>query len=237
MSVLANDNVSFGEAAKILLTDAALSAEILRLANSPLGGRFGSSTILHALSLLGIPRVSALVGTLGMSAFLKRAGSSPLVRCLWRHNLASALAAKELAPECDLDPDKAYLAALLHDVGRLVLLMNNQADYQKLIAQKEHGCEAEFLQFGIDHCQAGAWLIREWHLPEIYAQAAEHHHDQSGIADPLIALTRSACRIAGRMGFWFSVEEPEEEGIVLRDEGYFRVASTINALECDFGFF
>src|SRR5712692_9054075 len=108
ITLLGSESFSFKEVADTLKTDAALSGEVLRLANSALvGARHAVSTIPQALPLLGAKRLTGLLLTLGVSEFLKRAGPSDSIHRSWHHNLASALAARELAQFFNRDPDEA----------------------------------------------------------------------------------------------------------------------------------
>ncbi len=131
IALLARRDTAFGEVARLLSSDAALSAEVLRMANSPFGGRYGTNSILQALSLIGVTRVSSLVVTLSVSRLLQRAARSPMLRRCWQHNLASALIAREFACEFSLDGEQAYMSGLLHDVGRLAPVSYTHLDVYK----------------------------------------------------------------------------------------------------------
>lgn len=169
VALLSDDSVSFREVADTLSTDAALSAEVLRLANSPLfGPRYGVNNVLHALAVLGARRVTSLVLTLGMSKFLKRPGLKDAMRRPWRHNLACALAAREFAHSFGRDANEAYNAGLFHDIGRLAFLSVDPLFYRAFSGSNETLREAESAHFGVDHCDAGAWVIEQWKLPRAF---------------------------------------------------------------------
>jgi putative nucleotidyltransferase with HDIG domain len=235
MALLSNEEVPFGEVAKVISTDAALSAEVLRLANSPLGGRYGANSILSALSLLGLARVGNLVLTLSMSKFLRRAGKSDVVRRCWRHNLACGLAAKEFAKTFDVDGDQAYTGGILHDIGRLALLASNPGQYESLTLTS--GCvrEQERRAFGIDHCEAGAWLIEQWLLPSIYLEVVRCHHEPLADARPLTNQVHVGCTVADQIGFSVSGVVPDDLEPVVTDDLSISIATTINAIECEYG--
>jgi putative nucleotidyltransferase with HDIG domain len=235
MSLLSDDETSFAQVARVLSSDASLSAQVLRLANSPLGGRYGATTILQALSLLGVARVSALVLTLGVSKFLKRAGKSDLVRRCWRHNLACALAAKDFAKTFEVDTDLAYTAGLLHDIGRLALLASNPGEYEKMTVGEAGLRQAEQEHFGIDHCRAGGWLIREWKLPQVYAEVAECHHEPLGDSSHLTNLVHVGCAVADQIGFSVLSQGSPEGELVVTEDLSASIATTINAFECEYG--
>jgi putative nucleotidyltransferase with HDIG domain len=238
MRLLGNEDVSFSEIASLIKTDAALSGEVIRLANSPLvSARHGASTVLQALTLLGIARINGLILTLGMSSFLRKAGKSETVRRCWRHNLACAFAAKEFARTFDIGPDMAYTAGLLHDLGRLALLVTHPAEYEDLIRTGGDLLVMERERFGIDHCQAGAWLMTEWKLPPEFVEAARNHHNPENDASSLTMLVHVGCSVAGQIGFGITGPEVPAPGAepLVSDELAYSIAAAINALECECG--
>jgi putative nucleotidyltransferase with HDIG domain len=108
-------------------------------------------------------------------------GFEPEIKSLFRHCLATALYAQEIARICRLSVEEAFLAGLLHDVGRPVLLQA-LADICKelriapnkpalLIAAAEH------------HAQVGSKLVARWSLAERLAATILHHHDGAGVAE------------------------------------------------------
>src|SRR3979411_2520743 len=100
--------------------DAAFTADVLRLANSPLVGMRGEiKSVMQAVMMLGLERIKALATTLSLRAFLTTAGSSAALLASWRHNLATAIVCERLARILVLDGDSCYTAGLVHDIGRL----------------------------------------------------------------------------------------------------------------------
>ncbi len=234
MSLLSRNDVSFREIAEIMKTDAALSAEVLCLANSAVGGsRYPVNSILEALAIVGTQRLAGLLMTLSLSKVLKRCGSSTTLRRSWRHSLACALAARELAPTFDCELEQAYLAGLFHDLGRLALLVLEPELYDRLIDQPNDLRELEKESFGLDHCRAGALLIEHWKLPTIFATVALNHHEPKLDADKLTRVVHGACTVASQLGF--SVR-PTNGAPDLTDKLAFTIAETINILECEYGF-
>lgn len=236
MALLQEDSVSFREVANTLNTDAALSAEVLRLANSPLlGPRYVVGNIVQAVSLMGMRRLTGLVMTLGMSRFLKHNRLQAPMRRSWRHNLACALAAKEFAHSFGRDENEAYNAGLLHDVGRLAFLVLEPALYSGPVRTDGDLQEIERGRFGVDHCEAGAWLLEQWRLPKAFAAVARHHHAPKPEGGALTMLVNAACVIANRLGFWVVPVETEEIELDLSDELGSAISEMINSLECEYG--
>ena len=174
--------------------DPALTARTLKLANSSFYGMsFKSKTLREAVSVLG----SRTVRRLATSAAMIDTFSSDIrcgfdVRSLWQHAIAVALCAGELARSSHVNQDMAYVAGLLHDVGRLVLATQRPADYARAMAYRaEHDCSvlhAERHQFGTDHASVGEALIQHWRLPEELRHAIANHHTVQESENQLLAL-------------------------------------------------
>ena len=208
MRVVSAEEASFQRLSALVRTDSAFSAEVLRIANSPLlGCRNRIDSIKHALTMLGLEKLKSLVMAVALRDFLSSALQVPALGRCWRHSLACACLCEELAGAAPkLNKDTAYTAGLLHDVGRLALLASYPAEYARMLDVSDEfgydllGCEQDL--FDIDHCVAGEWLVREWHFPqELQAVARRHHHAwESGPLD-LLGVVHFACRNADAMGY------------------------------------
>lgn len=168
-------------AAKITL-DQALTAKTLRLANSSFYGLQSKvTTIGQAVSVLGFHSIRTLVTACSVIASFSAHGSGTFdFKAFWRHSIASAVCARVIAPHLKVNPDSAFTAGLLHDLGTLVLATRFADDYQRVLAwQHEHDCMvsvAERAVFGTDHAAIGAALTAHWKFPEpIQAAVAGHH--------------------------------------------------------------
>lgn len=235
VELLASELTSFYDVAELLETDAALTAEVLRLANSPLTSvRSEISNVVQGIAILGSRRVAALIMTLSLSKLMRRAGGSEALRRLWRHNLACALAARSLAEIQHRDSTQAYYAGLFHDVGRLALLAQQPSLYDQALLSGDDIDEMERRHFGIDHCEAGAWVIEQWKLPEAFVEVALRHHNPGQDCSDLTLMVSLASQIADRLGFsLIPVEGPAELGPA--DEVGFSIALAVNSLEAEFG--
>ncbi|MGC9971102.1 MAG: HDOD domain-containing protein [Bryobacteraceae bacterium] len=252
LRVVAIDNVVFHQVAELIRVDAVFSAEVLRLANSPLlGCRREVVSILHAMALLGLERLKSLVLMVALRNHMAGALQDPsLLRC-WRHSLASAFLCQDLGAACWLDKDQCYTAGLMHDVGRLALLASFPGDYSELLRSVDASgsdlLEAERARFEIDHCAVGCWLITEWDLPEDFLPVVgTHHAELCGGKFDVAAATRVACRMADVLGFQAAGPPPSITlaGIADRlpepararweepDAALVELAGNINAVEC-----
>lgn len=207
MRATSSDNVSLAEVAALVRCDATFAVQILRLANSPLFGfQRQIDSVVLAIGLLGTERVRGLALTIALQRLL--GGLPPLgaVRICWRHNLACAMIAEELAPAVMAASDTAYSAGLVHDLGRLALLASDPEGYSALLERAEADpsriCLLERETFGIDHCQAGAELMELWDFPPALCKIAATHHDPAtGERFQLRDAIQLACRTADSLGF------------------------------------
>ena len=218
LDLLAREDVEFRELVALISSDPAFSAQILRVANSPLFGfRSQIDSLQSALVVLGLRRVRALCMTVATSNHMKAVlHIEELSRC-WRHMLACALLTEELARACSAFEDRAYTAGLLHDVGRLGLLLAYPAKYAQVLRSADLNSlellDWERESLGMDHCEAGRALAAHWNLPPDFQIIAARHHDpQTNSKLDLLSLVHLGCRLADCLGFW--VVKPLQPGSV-----------------------
>ncbi len=199
------DDLGMQELAALVATDPGMTSKILTVANSSAYHRSGRTIGLeHALITLGTDMIKLLV--IGESVFqtfnnFPHSGSTDL-RSFWKHALTAAVIARELAARMQYpQSEEAYLAGLLHNVGRLALLATAPQEYAFNFTARddEDLCAVEQRTMQITHAEAGAWLIERWHLDSFLADAVLYHHEpSSSLADshPLIRIVRVAHLLA-----------------------------------------
>jgi putative nucleotidyltransferase with HDIG domain len=178
--------------------DPALTARVLQVCNSALyRGNRPISSIQDAIRRLGFERLLRIVWQLGVGR--KMNGALPVysmaVGVLWRHSVTAAIAADELwkwTNAVEEDPATAFTAALLHDVGKVILndaAASRPADYgsSKIPISSE---PEELDAFGETHAEAGADLLRHWRQAEPVIHAVAGHH-----APGLAGWTPLACLV------------------------------------------
>jgi putative nucleotidyltransferase with HDIG domain len=207
LQIISNDRGQLRELSELIASDAAISGEILRMANSALFGiRMEVNSILQATHMLGLERVKGLVVTIAMKAYLNGALEIPALRACWRHSLACALIADEFAKVSRMEGDVAYTAGLMHDIGRLALVAGYRKQYADFLASAENAaCDAlqrERELFGVDHCQVGQLLMSRWKLPQLLIEVASRHHDPPLPTEPaFLTIVRRSCKMADTLGF------------------------------------
>lgn len=251
LKLLSKDDVGMKELTREIQADPALSLEILTIANSALFGfRSEVRNILQATALMGAERVKAIALTVAMKGYLTKSFQIPALLACWRHSLASAFLAEDLAKSALMEKEFAYIAGLLHDVGRLALGMIKPMEYANLLAAADEKpvdiLEQERELFGMDHCHAGAWLTQAWKLPKPFVEVATHHHEKPSGKFDIVSIVHYGCLMADAVGFEaVRPQEPHSLQEVLRtlpdrerqrfrsdpDQLATQVAMRINSLE------
>lgn len=193
---------SVQEVAQIIELDPALTAKILRVANTFYYSRHGRITTLQqALSSLTLPVLRSIVLSVSVLELFsdQREDYGLDLSELWMHSIGAAVWAREIAPLLTppLDPEEAFISGLLHDIGKVILCSHMKGRYrQVLLLAREKGvrlveAEKEFL--GYDHAEVGRWILEQWRIPALYCNVVSYHHYpvQSLLSDPCqVALCR-----------------------------------------------
>jgi putative nucleotidyltransferase with HDIG domain len=185
--LLEREDFDWHEVAEVIAQDQNLVAQLLKLANSALTGlRRKVTSLPTALRVLGARPVRNLLLTMTVRPFLQ----VPSELQLWEHSLACGLVAKRLAQQTKLvDPEEAFTAGLLHDIGKTLLIRFFPQSYRRVqqIARRQ-GCPtfiAERLIFSVTHAEIGAWLLERWRIPSPFCEAVAVHHTPVPETQPL----------------------------------------------------
>jgi HD-like signal output (HDOD) protein/nitrogen-specific signal transduction histidine kinase len=208
MEACSDESGSLGDIATILSHDPSLCSKVLRLVNSAYYG-LGSRVegIDQAVAYLGTSAVKNIaVCSAVYQAFNSRKGDKAFnLKVFWWHSLKCALLARIFAKEVAYgSPDEAFVAGLLHDIGKLVLWVNFSEKYTALI--KKYVNRPEMLtaaesQLGATHSQIGAWLLDRWKFQSFVADSALYHHEpleRVAHALPLVQIVYTADKLAGQ---------------------------------------
>lgn len=203
--LVADPDSSLADLAAILATDPALSARLLRLANSAffgLGARIDK--VSRAVSMLGMMQVHDLVLATSVTQTFSRLPSQVMdMPRFWRRSVHCGVLARQLSSACNvLDGERLFVAGLLHDLGHL--LMYQQVPELAQAAARQAAREGiplfrvERGLLGFDYAQAGAALMRAWNMPEGLRESTEFHPEpaRAELYPRETALVHIAARLA-----------------------------------------
>lgn len=186
LGVLESPDSSAERVATVIAKDAGMAASILKVANSAYYNiRQPVANVTQAVAVLGIENVKSLV--LGCQVYRQvkePAASGSSIEEVWRHGFAVATQARAIASLEDaggLGIESAFLAGLLHDVGRIVLQTNLPREYETVRRYTRERrvslSAAELDVFGATHAQLSAHLLGLWGLRDTIVEAVAFHHE------------------------------------------------------------
>lgn len=177
--------------AKVIATDQAMAARVLKLANSAFYGLPRRvSTLSEAVVILGFRTIKNLAIAASTFELLNReiAGYWLQRGELWRHSLACAIGAQLIAHKVRLPVvEEAFVAGLLHDIGKVAINLFVREQFDQIM---EHALqnripfvEAEQEVLGFNHAMAGGLIAEKWNLPPSLVSVIKYHHRPSGAPD------------------------------------------------------
>jgi putative nucleotidyltransferase with HDIG domain len=246
----ANSETSTEDLQNIIGMDQALSAQLLRVANSAMFGRVREvTTLTQAIMTLGFSASRSVVLASCVKNLFNRGPVGAQERTLWEHALVVALtgSAFSKAMKCPAT-EEAFLAGLMHDIGKSVMALKFPEGYTALLRQvrdeDEDGLSLELDTFGFDHAMVGAALLASWNLAEGLRSAVRWHHDPSQAVPEhrqLVALVALGNQVALDLQVGFGQPDSlagatwEAMDILKLDESTFQTHRTgaLEALERD----
>lgn len=184
LETLQDENSGLEQLAHLIEMDVVISARVLEVANSAAYRRDQKPvlSIRTGIMILGWD----LVKMLTLSIVCQRMfndyyeQSNQDIEHYWYHSLRCAVIAKSIAARTQAAAiEEAYIAGLMHNIGRLALLCGFKNKYPPFFAIDDSlpgYIESELAHFGIDHCELGAWIIRDWNIRSFLGDAVAYHH-------------------------------------------------------------
>lgn len=220
-----NPKTSAGSLARLISTDQALTARILKLANSAYYGFPREvSTVDMAIVVLGFNTVKDMGLSLSVFDMFKESDDSNYfdINLFWEHSIACGIAARSIAKRnYNACAGEAFVAGLLHDIGKAILKQYVHNDFREIMRRATGGerslDEAEKEVIGTSHGEVGGWLAARWNLPNMITDAIRFHH-QPGEARvdsrfvAIVSLANYLCHLSsigdsGRK----ALQEPDED--------------------------
>lgn len=221
--LLASSPVDLKRISHVIQSDPSLTGQVIHLCNSALFGlRRRIFKVEEAAILLGADRLRTLVFTCYLMDSCSKWLQERAIQELWRHCFIVAILSERVARAIHHPmPDQAYLSGLLHDVGKLPLLMVATQDSSltclDVVVQPGDNLAAERECFGLDHCEVGRWVGNSWEFYPCHIEVFAHHHNPAEARhDPLLV---GIVAIADRFCELEEMENSESDGsTVLADD-------------------
>lgn len=211
LDLTASENTSAEEIVKVISADQTIAAKLLQIIHSPFYGlQQEVNSISEAVFVMGLDAIRSLALSIAVikSAIAQNEFAQSVRKGFWQHSISVACTARHLAaffPE--VNREQAFVAGLVHDVGKLVFLEYAPELYQKTLKEAKNGkmplCALEYEIFETDHASLGGELCRHWRIPEIISTVIETHHtllsDKPGTAhtelDMIVSLANEMAEI------------------------------------------
>jgi len=196
MQIMVDPDHAMADVVQLVKVDAVLTARLLRIVNSPVFN-LPVKSVDRAVGYLGERMVVSLAMADSVSKMLKKSltGYESRPGDLWRHDLFSAFAAREVAgyAKSKLEGDLAYTGGLLHDIGKAIISDFLQGTAERATEGIDRGEKIDYLAaeqeiVGLDHTEVGYELARKWKLPDPLPQLIRHHHQPSAVDEDLRPL-------------------------------------------------
>ena len=223
------ESLEMQEVVDLISKDKSLVAQCLQLANSPLFGRWQTvDSIRSAVLALGMQRMRDIAVSCSVINLTPKGKTQMDPVVFWEHSLGCALLSRRFATKIGFaDPGKAYLAALLHDIGIIANLWVVPQEFARAfeLARTQHIPlhEAELMELGLTHGESGRIVAEKWRLSPDLAAVAGHHHSPQDAPDnralvALVSLADLLCRMSV-LGHGFT----EQRQVNLAEEPAFQV--------------
>lgn len=182
---------SAGDLARLVERDMALATRVLRLVNSSFFGvRREVTSIQHAVMILGVAHLRSVVLSGAVAELFDRSGCvGSFSRAeFWKHSVAVAAISRTLAARAKVvEPEIAFTAGLIHDMGKVVVDRYLHEDFVRVIEMLNDPAmtmrNAECAVLGVSHAEIGHQLAIYWNLPEILRVAVGFHHNPDEASD------------------------------------------------------
>jgi HD-like signal output (HDOD) protein len=231
LSVVDDGGSSAMDVGNVLSMDQALTSKVLKLVNSAFYGLPRQvPTITRAVVILGYAAVRNLVMAFASFDALKRLGSPKDQERFWEHALTVAVGAQSIAAAMKYpEPEEAFIAGLLHDIGHLIMETAIADEYKQaypVYGSNALNLEKEEKLVGMMHTDAGTRLLEQWQLPEQLCRVSRFHHSPKVASpgkEPLISIIMLADMISSIKGASFAEEEDTETFLRISREAGFSV--------------
>ncbi|HEU0264412.1 MAG TPA: HDOD domain-containing protein [Geobacterales bacterium] len=180
MQLLESETATAEDLAKVVASDPAVAARVLKISNSAFYGcQRQIQTLSSAIVILGFSTLKSLVVAASVKQVYKPFGLTEKI--LWEHSFGAGLAAKLIAGNIRLvNDEEAFLGGLFHDIGKIIMNSFDHTKFQAIMQRcYNEGIDfetAEQAVYPYSHAEVGALVIKKWNFPEVLVHAVMHHH-------------------------------------------------------------
>ena len=218
LELSADPNTSAQQLQQIIADDQAMTARILKIANSAMYSCSRKvKTLTEAIVMLGFNSIRSLVVTsAARNLYNTRKSTTGLKeRLLWEHSIGVAFACRLLVKERNPAlAEEAFLAGLMHDIGKLVLNLRVPEEFDEIVQLVYNENRAFNLTekevLGFDHAEVGARLVHKWNLSPVLEYTILNHHNPEAmtVENPLLLYLDLGNKVCHKLGIGF-VDEPD----------------------------
>jgi HD-like signal output (HDOD) protein len=202
LQLIEDEKATADELAKIVAADPVVAARVLKITNTAYYGcQRQIQTLPSAIVLIGFNTLKSLVLAASVNEMFKTSGLTG--KMLWEQSFGAGLAARNIARKIrGLNPDEAFLAGLLQDIGKIIMHHYDQGKFQMVIEQYyNEGIsfnDAETLYYPFTHAELGGYVLQNWNFPEMLVTAVSKHHsfDFTGPEDDYLCSMTAVANLA-----------------------------------------
>lgn len=180
MQLLESEKATAEELSKIVASDPAVAARVLKISNSSYYGcQRQIQTLSHAIVVLGFGTLKSLIVAASVKQVYQPYGLTE--KMLWEHSFGAGLAARIIAKGTrQASEEEAFLGGLFHDIGKIIMNSMNSRQFQEVMQR----CYNDGLSFEVaerqvysyTHCEVGGLVIKKWNFPDMLMEAVLNHH-------------------------------------------------------------
>ena len=180
MQLIESESATAEELAKIVASDPAVAARVLKISNSSFYGcQRQIQTLSHAIVVLGFATLKSLVVAASVKQVYQPYGLTE--KMLWEHSFGAGLASRIIAKETRLvSEEEAFLGGLFHDIGKIIMNNMNSLQFQEVMQRCYNDGltfeDAEQRVYTFTHSEVGGMVIKKWNFPDMLMHAVLNHH-------------------------------------------------------------
>jgi putative nucleotidyltransferase with HDIG domain len=181
MQLIESDRATADELSRVVSSDPAVAARVLKISNSSFYGRQGTiQNLSAAIVLLGFNTLKSIVVTASVRQVYQPFGLTE--KMLWEHSFGAGLAARIIASRTGrVDQEEAFLAGLFHDIGKVIMNSQDRAKFL-MVMERSYNEEIPFNEaeksiYHFSHEEVGSLVIKKWNFPTVLTETVLRHHD------------------------------------------------------------